>query len=87
MKALIGIDCATQPSKTGLALGIIEGGKIRIKECCVGSKKNPPSEIVAAWIQHYDTYIIALDAPLGWAQALVTSDNYNSRLATIILPV
>ena len=33
MVALIGIDCATQPNKVGLALGQWDGERVRIKAC------------------------------------------------------
>jgi hypothetical protein len=67
---LIGIDCATQPNKTGLALGALESGRVRIERCQTGSAKHPPVSIVRDWIGQGDSVLLALDAPLGWAAPL-----------------
>jgi hypothetical protein len=40
--ALLGIDCATDPAKTGLALGELRDGVVTISRCTVCSKKHPP---------------------------------------------
>jgi hypothetical protein len=34
--SIVGIDCATDPKKTGLALGIIEGDRPILKEVTTG---------------------------------------------------
>jgi len=70
MVALIGIDCATQPNKVGLALGELDGGYVRIKVCRTASPKERPETIVAAWLQESGRALLALDAPLGWPLAL-----------------
>ena len=70
MVALIGIDCATQPNKVGLALGELDGGRVRIKVCRTASPKERPEEIVAGWLQESGGALLALDAPLGWPLAL-----------------
>jgi predicted RNase H-like nuclease len=66
MTALLGIDCATNPKKTGLALGEERGGGIHILRCTTGSKSTPPAMIASEWLKEYEDVLIALDAPLGW---------------------
>lgn len=70
MIVLLGIDCATQPAKVGLALGEVAGEGVRIRECRVASREEPPARIAAAWLRDHDHAILALDAPLGWARGL-----------------
>jgi len=77
--ALIGIDCATQPRKVGLALGYTTPEGVRVVECCTGSRADPPAAIVERWLSLpgeardeavSPLAILALDAPLGWARPL-----------------
>jgi hypothetical protein len=68
--ALLGIDCATDPAKTGLALGELRDGVVTISRCTVCSKKHPPAAVALEWLDQRDNVVIALDAPLGWPRAL-----------------
>jgi hypothetical protein len=43
MTALLGIDCSTDPKKTGLALGEKRDGIIHIFRCTTGSKSISPA--------------------------------------------
>ncbi len=70
---LIGIDCATQPNKVGLALAQWDGAVARIQECRTASAAESPIAIVNRWLQQSGTALLALDAPLGWPQALTES--------------
>jgi hypothetical protein len=70
MVALIGIDCATQPNKVGLALGELEGDGVRIKACRTGNPKEAPASIVCSWLKPGESALLALDAPLGWPLAI-----------------
>jgi hypothetical protein len=70
MVVLIGIDCATQPSKVGLALGELQGGTVRIRECQTGSTSELPHAVISSWLRESGTALLALDAPLGWSKAL-----------------
>lgn len=70
MIALLGIDCVTDPRKTGIALGELHNGVVRILHCTTGSRRLTPSSIVIDWLKDYDEALIALDAPLGWPRAL-----------------
>ena len=70
MPAIIGIDCATQPGKTGLALAHVEGSVVVIEEMEIGSEARKPVAIVADWVANRDPFLLALDAPLGWPIAM-----------------
>ena len=63
---ILGIDCATQPAKTGLALGHVRDGVVRISDCCVGSKARPTAAIVVDWLSGCEDVLLALDSP-RWA--------------------
>lgn len=67
---IIGIDCATQPEKTGLALALWDGGPVVLRETACGSRHDLPTAIVARWLKGAERALLALDAPLGWPLAL-----------------
>lgn len=67
---LLGIDCATKPEKTGLALAIPKDRGVRVLDCNIGSNSNPPIQTAVRWLKDYDHALIALDAPLGWPKDL-----------------
>ena len=66
---IVGIDCATDPKKTGLALGIVEAGRLSVSEVTTGIGKNPAA-IVHDWVCDSPQALLALDAPLGWPAGL-----------------
>ncbi len=70
MIALLGIDCATNPKKTGLALGEMRSEIVRILRCATGTRDEAPAMIAVKWLADYDEALIALDAPLGWPQRM-----------------
>ncbi|MBN1423215.1 DUF429 domain-containing protein [Candidatus Fermentibacteria bacterium] len=70
MTTLFGVDCATVPRKTGLALGELSGEIVRITKCRTASAKEPPAVIAADWLSTHERVIIAIDAPLGWPVGL-----------------
>lgn len=67
---IVGIDCATQDKKVGLALGYFDGGETYIEQVTVGSMETPVSETAAGWVTRGSSTLIALDAPLGWPTSL-----------------
>ena len=73
MTSLIGIDCATQPRKVGLARGRLDGESVFVDECLCGALDVEPAQIVAGCIGESEDTLLALDAPLGWASALGSS--------------
>lgn len=68
---VIGIDCACDPRKVGLARATHKGRQTYVEEvrCC--SKSEPPDEVVGQWIEKQGGRVmLALDAPLGWPASL-----------------
>ena len=68
---LIGIDCATDPRKVGLALAKCARGVTTLLDVRLGSPAALPEDVVAGWIAaHAGPVLLALDAPLGWPAPL-----------------
>jgi len=67
---IIGIDCATQPRKTGLALGFFEAGNATLAEVSLGTDASELINMVLEWIDRSELNLITLDAPLGWPAKL-----------------
>jgi len=67
---IIGVDCATEQKKIGLACSSISKGKMIIAEVAVGSRIMPAAEMIQKWLQKDQPALLALDAPLGWPTAL-----------------
>ena len=67
---VVGVDCATQATKTGLARALWDGQRLRLEEARAGSRDPSPAQTVAAWVGDAESALIALDAPLGWPCAL-----------------
>jgi predicted RNase H-like nuclease len=63
---LLGVDCATLATKTGLARAVLEDGRWRLRDARIGSKAEPPAAVLAAWLADDPGALLALDAPLGW---------------------
>lgn len=70
---VVGIDCATDPKKVGLAMGTYRDHRITLLETKFGSDGNSIAEIIKRWIQEDDNAILAIDAPLGWPEDLGNS--------------
>jgi predicted RNase H-like nuclease len=65
---VVGVDCATQPGKVGLARLDVIDGRPTITEACTGAAGTDLAEVVGGWLNARS--LIALDAPLGWPKAL-----------------
>lgn len=63
---LIGVDCATEPKKTGLARAEFDGKNCRLLDVNLGS--SDVADQLCKWISEEYPTLIALDAPLGWPQ-------------------
>jgi predicted nuclease with RNAse H fold len=83
MITLLGIDCATDPKKTGLALGELDGEVVRISRCGVCSKAQPAAETACEWLAGSHEVLIALDAPLGWPRPLA-AELRRHRAGTVL---
>lgn len=69
---IIGIDCATDPAKTGLVLGSrFESGLVELQKASLGARDRGPAEMIARWLgESPEGCLIAIDAPLGWPAPL-----------------
>jgi len=67
---IIGIDCATLASKTGLTLAEYVNGRLEVQECMIGNVRIPIAQQVAGWLKPASTALLALDSPLGWPALL-----------------
>lgn len=68
---LIGVDCATDPRRVGLARASFRDGATTVHEVRLGSASDPPAAVVGAWARAAPgAVLVALDAPLGWPAPL-----------------
>jgi predicted nuclease with RNAse H fold len=69
---IIGIDCATQSARVGLALGRCTSRGLVIEDARRGGKGDAdPIAVAAEWVRDESgPVLLALDAPLGWPVAL-----------------
>ncbi len=65
---IIGVDCATDRGKVGLALGRVKGQDAWIEEVTLGSRVPSLAQTIAAWAARSRCTLLALDAPLGWPE-------------------
>jgi len=70
---IIGVDCATDDTKVGIARGVLDGQDARLDEVVVCGKERSAADHLASWINTTDPVLLALDAPLGWPQPLGAS--------------
>jgi predicted RNase H-like nuclease len=74
---IVGIDCATQEERMGLARGVMsESGALSVERVTLGTAGESAAASVSHWIAGSARFVVALDAPLGWpkrlGEALVT---------------
>ncbi len=67
---LVGIDCAVDARKVGLASGSVENGRAVVKEITAPRSLEDLVENAAAVVRESPASLIALDAPLGWPLGL-----------------
>lgn len=67
---IIGIDCAVEEKKTGLAQLYFNGEAIRLLKAEKGSRTKPAVAVIEDWIeeatQQGSKVLLCFDAPLGW---------------------
>ena len=83
---IIGIDCATQPNRTGLGRAERVQDRYRVTELMVCDGDQHPVEIVADWVGKERTALLALDAPLGWPVSLGRELAQHSAGEPILIP-
>jgi len=67
---IVGVDCATDSTRVGLALGEWRNGCVSVQRFQICGRR-PPAEIIVEWIAARDRpLLLALDAPLGWPAPL-----------------
>jgi len=67
---IIGIDCATQANKVGLARGFVKDSSLIIDNITKPTGKERISDIITSWIVPEVKTLLAIDAPLGWPKSL-----------------
>jgi predicted RNase H-like nuclease len=67
---IIGIDCATDSKKVGLARGFLSDGELIIDKLTKPAARQSVCDVVADWIDPKIPTLLALDAPLGWPASL-----------------
>jgi len=67
---IIGIDCATNVTKTGLSLGRYINGVVELLFSTTGTKNQSVAKTVNSWIEDKDRVLITMDAPLGWPEKM-----------------
>jgi predicted RNase H-like nuclease len=68
---IVGVDCATQEERTGLARGTLDvHGKLTVERVTLGTAGESAAATISQWIHGKRHFILAMDAPLGWPSAL-----------------
>jgi len=67
---VIGVDCATNENKMGLALGSVDNKKTTILRVSVGGENEPVVDLIERWLLEGQPALLALDSPLGWPRKL-----------------
>jgi predicted RNase H-like nuclease len=85
-ESIIGIDCATQPKRTGLARAVRTRDRYEVIELMVCDGDRHPVAVVADWLGGVGTALLALDAPLGWPVALGSALGTHAAGDPIMVP-
>jgi predicted RNase H-like nuclease len=67
---IIGVDCATQDKKVGVACGRLTADRVEVLTVYVGDRDGSVLEHLVKSCVHGESTLLALDAPLGWPAAL-----------------
>lgn len=71
---LIGIDCATEDSRIGVAVAWFDNGKLTVLDAHLCGRETPVADVVTRWIADTtDRCLLAIDAPLGWPSPFANS--------------
>jgi len=71
--AVIGIDCATEPRKTGLALGFREECATWLEAAEVGQSEAMLLDTLTGWLGTAERVLLSIDAPLGWPSGMAAA--------------
>ena len=82
---IVGVDCATQEERTGLARAVLnDDGVLRLERVTLGTAGESAAASVSQWIADSERFVLALSAPLGWPRTLgaaLTSHTAGEPLA------
>lgn len=68
---IVGVDCATQEERMGLARAVLhESGELELERVTLGTAGESAAASINQWISGQERFILALDAPLGWPDPL-----------------
>jgi hypothetical protein len=71
VEQIIGVDCATQVRRVGLAVARRASSSCRLVHAVTCFDARSPAELIEGWINEVDgATLLALDAPLGWPASL-----------------
>lgn len=71
---IVGVDCATEDARIGLALAERPNGRARLLEARACAKDAPAADTILEWLRERGRPVLfAIDAPLGWPQPLGTA--------------
>jgi len=70
MTLLIGVDCATVPERTGVAIGRLHAGEVRLEAVYPPGRALDVEGLLVAALAGAGSAVLAFDAPLGWPIAL-----------------
>jgi predicted RNase H-like nuclease len=69
-KWIVGIDCAVDPERTGVAIGVLSGDHLSLGRAGLCSRACSPAATALEFADGRRDVLFALDAPLGWPQPL-----------------
>lgn len=68
---VVGVDCATQDAKVGVAFGEFSDGRLSVQEAFACTREASAAVGITQRLQHRaGQALMAIDAPLGWPQTL-----------------
>lgn len=71
MTEVVGVDCATQDAKVGVAFGEFSHGRLNVHQAFACTREESATvRITQRLRERTRPTLIAIDAPLGWPQTL-----------------
>ncbi len=64
--SIIGVDCATNKKKVGIAYGVFSGDKLVLKKVTISKGEEKPIDIICKFAAGKKPILFAFDSPLGW---------------------
>jgi len=67
---IVGVDCATDARRVGLALGTWNGHRTVLEKALPGASVGSVAGTIGDWLAPSGRALLAMDAPLGWPEPL-----------------